>query len=155
MRTRTRIYPYVVPEIARRLTAYCGAKGLTESAAVQAAIEQYLDAGEKDNALILRRLDRLGRASTQHQRDLEVVAEALALFVRRWFASAPEIAPEDYDAVERLSAKRYKGFLDILAHTLARPSPRLVSDALRDAPTTGGTPQAQNPAAPKMPSPPR
>jgi predicted transcriptional regulator len=149
MRTRTRIHPYVGPEIAHRLTAYCGAKGLTESAAVEAAIEQYLDAGEKDNALILRRLDRLGRASAQHQRDLEVMSEALALFVRRWFATAPEVAPEDHDGAERLSAKRYNGFLDILAHTLARPSPRLVSDAIRDAPTSGGT------VAPRMPSPSR
>jgi hypothetical protein len=101
MRTRTRIHPYVVPELAHRLTAYCGAKGLTESAAVQAAIEQYLDAGEKDNALILRRLDRLCRASAQHQRDLEVTSEALALWscprrtgpLRRWrsFSCTPSV----------------------------------------------------------------
>ena len=47
MRTRTRIHPYVVPEIAHRLAAYCGAKGVTESATVEAAIEQYLDAARR------------------------------------------------------------------------------------------------------------
>jgi hypothetical protein len=136
MRTRTRIHPYVVPELAHRLTAYCGAKGLTESAAVEAAIEQYLDAGEKDNALILRRLDRLCRASAQHQRDLEVTSEALALFVRVWYGHSRQLTPEELDAGLRLSAKRYQSFVAALAETLSKTSPRLVADALRDAATS-------------------
>jgi hypothetical protein len=122
----------VVPELARRLSVYCGAKGLTESAAVQAAIEQYLDRGEKDNAIILRRLDRLGRASAQHQRDLEVVSEAFAIFVRRWVATLPELAPAEREVVDRLSAKRYQTFLDILARSLADPSRYLARTVVRD-----------------------
>lgn len=153
MRTRTRIHPYVVPEIAHRLTAYCGAKGLTESAAVEAAIEQYLDAGEKDNALILRRLDRLCRASAQHQRDLEVTSEALALFVRVWYAHTRQLTPEEREAGLRLSAKRYQAFLDLLAETLSRPSPRLVSDAVRD--TTTSSPRAGIAPTSTTPSPAR
>jgi hypothetical protein len=150
MRTRTRIHPYVVPEIAHRLTAYSGAKGLTESAAVQAAIEQYLDAGEKDNALILRRLDRLCRASVQHQRDLEVTSEALALFVRVWYGHARQLTPEELDAGMRLSAKRYQSFLSVLGDTLSKSSPRLVSDALKDA--TTGRPLADTASTPTTPS---
>ena len=133
MRTRKRIHPYVVPGIADRLAAYCGAKGLTESAAVEAAIEQYLDGGEKDNALILRRLDRLGRASALHQRDLEVLSEAFAVFVYRWVASLPELAPAEREVVNRLSEKRYRTFLDLLAQNLARPSRSFITDAVRAA----------------------
>jgi predicted DNA-binding protein len=149
MRTRTRIYPYVVPEIAHRLAAYCGAKGVTESAAVQAAIEQYLDAGEKDNALILRRLDQLCRPSARHQRDLEVASEAFALFVRDWYGHARQLTPEERDAGLRLAGKRYQAFLDALADILSRPSPRLVSDAVRNPPPTGtGIDVAPAPPAP-------
>ena len=140
MRTRTRIHPYVVPAIADRLAAYCGAKGLTESAAVEAAIEQYLDAGEKDNALILRRLDRLGRASAQHQRDLEVLSEAFAVFVYRWLGTLPELTPAEREVMSRLATNRYQLFLGALAQNLAGPSRSFLTDAVKSA-MDGSTPR--------------
>lgn len=142
MRTRTRIHPYVVPELSRRLAAYCGAKGLTESAAVEAAIEQYLDAGEKDNALILRRLDRLARVTAQHQRELEVLSEAFAIFVQRWVGTLPELTAAERETMDRLSTKRYQTFLDFLAHRLAGSS-RHLTDAVRAA--VSGTQKNQSP----------
>jgi hypothetical protein len=60
--------------MGQRLEAFCAAKGLTEGAVVHAALGQYLD-GTADAALVLRRLDRLGRAGGRTQRDLELVAE--------------------------------------------------------------------------------
>lgn len=146
MRTRTRIHPYVVPGIADRLAAYCGAKGLTESAAVEAAIEQYLEAGEKDNALILRRLDSLGRASAQHQRDLEVLSEAFAVFVYRWLGGLPELTPAEREVMNRLSSNRYQIFLGALAQNLARPARSFLTDAVRSA--MDGTAQAVPPPSP-------
>lgn len=119
MRTRTRIHPYVLPEIACRLASYCGAQGITESAAVEAAIEQYLDSGEKDHEVMLRRLDRLGRASGRQHRALEVLSEAFGIFLHRWLATLPELTDTERDAVTRLSEKRYRTFLDTLARNLA------------------------------------
>lgn len=81
MRTRRRIHPYVTPDLAQRLVAYCAAKGITESAAVEAAIEDHLAGGERDNDVILRRLDRIGRASARQQRDLDVLTESFAVFI--------------------------------------------------------------------------
>lgn len=111
MRTRTRIHPYVTPELARRLVTYSAAKGLTESAVVQAALEEYLDGDEKDSAVILRRLDRLGRAAVRQQRDLEVLSEAFALFVRLWSAYVPKLSDEDKEEAMRRGAKMYQALV--------------------------------------------
>ncbi|HLZ07515.1 MAG TPA: hypothetical protein VKT80_02935, partial [Chloroflexota bacterium] len=58
---RVRIHPYVEATLAGRLAAYSAATGIASSTVVQAALRQYLDA-TSDTALMLRRLDRLGRA---------------------------------------------------------------------------------------------
>lgn len=150
MRTRARIHPYLATDVAHRLTAYCAAKGLTESAAVQAAIEEYLDAGDKDNALILRCLDRLGRASTRHQRDIEILSEAFAGYVRYWCAYLPDYSRTELDAARRAGAQRYERFLEFVSdqlaagHSLAAkvskensPPPPDASAAKPAAPATG------------------
>jgi hypothetical protein len=107
------------------LVAYSAAKGLTESAAVQAALEEYLDGDEKDSAVIIRRLDRLGRAVVRQQRDVEVLSEAFALFVRLWSAYQPELSATEKEAATRKGAKFYQGYLQYLSEQLASDS-RLV-----------------------------
>jgi hypothetical protein len=122
MRTRTRIHPYVTPELARRLVGYSAAKGLTESAAVQAALEEYLDGKEKDSAVIIRRLDRLGRAAVRQQRDVEVLSEAFALFVQIWSAYRSELSDAEKEAATRRGAKFYREYLKYLSQQLASDS---------------------------------
>ncbi len=131
MRTRTRIHPYVIPDVARRLHAYCGAKGLTESAAVQAAIEQYLDGGERDGALILRRLDRQAQTSARVQRDVEVLSEAFAVYLRFWFGYLGERSAAEQSAAARLSTKSFEEFVQLVSMAMAR-EPRLASRVLKD-----------------------
>ena len=128
MRTRKRIHPYVTPELAHRLTTYCAAKGITESAAVQAAVEDHLDGEAKDNEVIIRRLDRLGRASLGHQRDLALMTESFGLFLRMWFAFVPQMAEGDKPAADSLSARRYRQFVDSVSKQLA------TGDGLRGSP---------------------
>jgi len=145
MRTRTRIHPYVLPEISNRLAAYCGAKGLTESAAVEAALSAYLDGGERDNDLILRRLDRLTRDSARQRRDQEVLLEAFAMFVRHWFKYVPERSQAEDLAAQRLALKRFDEFVHWTSLALARGS-RLASDVLKDeAPPEQPSPKVGQP----------
>jgi hypothetical protein len=109
-RGRVRLAPYVDATLAKRLVEFCAAAGATESAVVGAAVQQYLD-GTSDTALLLRRLDRLGRAAARHQRDLELLSEAFGVFVRLWFAHTPNI-PEDGKKSARASAEaRYTQFV--------------------------------------------
>lgn len=131
MRTRIRIHPYVKPALARRLAVYSGAKGVTESAAVEAAIEGYLDGGDKDNALILRRLNRLSRRSARQERNLEILSEAFASFVRLWLAYRPELPPKEMAAKRRLGEQLYGQFVEIVSNRLST-SARLASDILKD-----------------------
>lgn len=138
MRTRKRIHPYVAPDLAKRLAAYCATRGVTESAAVQSAIENHLDGVEKDNDVILRRLDRLGRASVRHQRDLEVLSEAFAVFVRYWAAYLPERSRAEQDAAQPLAARRYEQFVDLVSAALARGS-RLCAKVLNEESSDGSS----------------
>jgi len=110
-RGRVRLLPYVQPELAARLDKFCAASDATESAVVGAAIQQYLD-GTSDATLLLRRLDRLGRALDRDHRDIELLSEAFAVFVRLWFAHTPNI-PEDEKKLARTSAdSRYRRFVE-------------------------------------------
>jgi hypothetical protein len=152
MRTRTRIHPYVTPDLARRLVAYSAAKGLTDSAVVQAALEEYLDGGEKDNVLIIRRLDRLGRAAIRLHRDVEVLSEAFAVFVRIWSAYAPKLSQVEWEEARRRGAKYYESYLEALSAQFASGS-RLVNAVVKeDAEPTNVGRAAESPATPKGPA---
>ena len=65
--------------------AFSGTAGVTESAAVEAALRQYLDCSS-DATLLLRRLDCLGRAGSRPQRDLELLSAAFAVLTNLCFA---------------------------------------------------------------------
>lgn len=147
MRTRTRIHPYLIRDVARRLDAYCGAKGLTESAAVQAAIEQYLDGGERDGALILRRLDRQAQVSARVQRDVEVLSEAFAVFVRIWVLYMPNYSDAELAAARPLATSRFDDFIGTVSRRVAAGS-RLTSKVLKDGTSGAGSPGPKAAATP-------
>jgi hypothetical protein len=110
-RGHVRLQSYVEPELAQRIDRFCAASGVSESALVKSSVRQYLD-GTSDMTLVLRRLDRLGRALEQAHRDLQLLAEGFAVFVRIWFAHMPAI-PEDQRRAARASAEsRYKQFVE-------------------------------------------
>jgi hypothetical protein len=81
---------------------------------VKSALGQYLD-GTSDATLLLRRLDRLGRAASVTQRDLEVLSQAFGVFVRRWLAHTPTV-PEVAKPGARVNAEnRYSRFTQHVA----------------------------------------
>ena len=113
-RGRVRLVPYVPAELGERVVAACASSGVTESAVVEAALRQYLD-GTSDRTLLLRRLDRLGRAVERDHRDLELLTETFAVYMRLWFAHTPSI-PEDGKHAARMTAEsRYRQFVQHVA----------------------------------------
>lgn len=113
-RGRVRLLPYVPAELGERVVSVCASSGVTESAVVEAALRQYLD-GTSDRTLLLRRLDRLGRAVERDHRDLELLTETFAVFMRLWFAHTPSI-PEDGKHAARMTAEsRYRQFVQHVA----------------------------------------
>jgi hypothetical protein len=108
MRKSIQIHPSLRRPLHERFKTYCAAKGVTESSVVEAALTDYLD-GTGDATLLLKRLNRLGRSHERAQRDIEVLSEAFAVFVRIWSVHVPELADPSAPIVAN---KRYQAFLD-------------------------------------------
>jgi hypothetical protein len=110
-RGRVRLQSYVEPAFADRVSRYCVAMGVSESAIVKSSLDQYLDGGG-DATLLLRRLDRLGRAVARSQRDLQILSHAFGVFTRLWLAHTPRV-PEEAKPSARVDAEsRYRQFVE-------------------------------------------
>jgi hypothetical protein len=113
-RKRVRLQAYVEPELAERVAHRRAAMGTSESGIVRSSVLQFLD-GTSDSALLLRRLDRLGRADTRLQRDLELLSESFGVFLRTWFAHTPAL-PDESKAMARAAAEsRYRQLVEHVA----------------------------------------
>jgi hypothetical protein len=108
---RARIHPYLEPALAKQLAAYSAATGIASSSVVQAALHQYLDRTD-DRSLMLRRLDRLGRAHERAHRDLEFLSEAFGVFVRLWLAYTPQIPDDAKQSARRTSESRFAQYIE-------------------------------------------
>jgi hypothetical protein len=93
------------------LAGFCAASGIAECTVIAAGVEQYLD-GTSDSTLVLRRLDRLGRAIARMHRDQELLAEAFSSFIQLWFAHMPSVADEDKPEARATAESRYKHFVE-------------------------------------------
>jgi hypothetical protein len=133
------------PGLSGRVDRFCTAMGVSQSALVKSALGQYLDE-TKDATLLLRRLDRLGRAEARTQRDLEVLSQAFGVFVRLWLAHTPTV-PEESKPGARLNAEnRYGRFTQHVADQFSAgrrflddlPREVVADDAELTALTNGG-----------------
>jgi hypothetical protein len=129
MRTRSQIFPWVPPALRKRLRTYAARKGVTESAVVQAALQEHLDSEATDRALILRRLDRAGRAMATFHRDFELLSQAFAVYVQLWFAHTPRVTPDARAAAEQGASRRYRQFLDYVSKQFGEGD-RFIRDVL-------------------------
>ncbi len=109
-----RVWTHLSATLRDRLSSYCAASHLTERAVFEAALEQYMS-GTSDMTLVLRRLDRLGRATDRVHRDVELLSAAFAVFVRLWFAHTPSLRDEAKPAAREDAESRYRQFMDYVA----------------------------------------
>jgi hypothetical protein len=109
-----RVWTHLSATLRERLSSYCGASHITERAVFEAAIEQYIS-GTSDMTLVLRRLDRLGRAADRVHRDVELLSATFAVFVRLWFAHTPSLRDEVKLAAREDAESRYRQFMDYVA----------------------------------------
>ncbi len=127
---RVRLQPYVDAPLAQQLAAYSAATGMTTSFVVQAALRQYLDRTD-DKMLLLRRLDRLGRAWNRTQRDLEIHMEAFAIYVKLWFAHTPNVPDDGKDYARRTAESRFAQFQEYVVEQV-QGGRRFVDDLPRE-----------------------
>jgi predicted DNA-binding protein len=110
-RGRARLLPRVPAELAERLSQVCASTNATETAVIEAALRKHLD-GTSDRTLLFRRLDRLDRANERSRRDVELLAEAFAIYVQLWLAHAPTLTEDEKKAARKVAESRYGQFVE-------------------------------------------
>ncbi len=126
-----RVWTHLSATLRDRLSSYCAASHITERAVFEAALEQYIS-GTSDMTLVLRRLDRLGRAADRVHRDVELLSAAFAVFVRLWFAHTPSLCDEVKPAARSDAESRYRQFMDYVAQEFTGGR-RFLDDLPREA----------------------
>ena len=127
---------YFDPPLAADLQAFAARRRVSRSQVVEAALASFLspDGPDQSEAAIVRRLDRLTRAIERLERDQEITGEALALFVRFWLTTTPQLPDDFRDAAHAKGKERYGGFVEALARRLAKGT-TLTKEVSRDVPT--------------------
>ena len=126
-----RVWTQLSATLRDRLSSYCAASNVTERAVFEAALEQYIS-GASDMTLILRRIDRLGRAADRVHRDVELLSATFAVFVRLWFAHTPSLREEAKPAARQDAESRYQQFVNYVAQEFTGGH-RFLDDLPREA----------------------
>ena len=134
---------YLSDHVAERLALAARRPGANKSAIVDAALDRFLNP-ERDpsgDAALVRRLDRINRQLDRVDRDVGIVAETLALYVRYHLTMIPPLPLADREAARALGRDRFEMFVAQVGKRVASGN-RLVAEVLERL--TSGTPDLFN-----------
>jgi hypothetical protein len=123
---------YLSDHIAARLALAAKRPGTNKSAIVDTALDRFLNP-ERDpsgDAALVRRLDRMSGQLDRVDRDLSVMAETLALFVRYYLTITPPLPSADQDAARALGRERFEMFVAQVGQRVGSGG-RLVADVMQ------------------------
>jgi predicted transcriptional regulator len=138
MEKKARLSVYLDPQLMQALADYAGRRDRSRSLIAEAAIASFLspDADERREAAITKRLDGIDRRVQRLERDISIAVETMALFVRFWLSSTPQL-PESLQAATRAKAgERYDNFVEALGRRLAM-GPKLLQEISIDRVESG------------------
>jgi predicted transcriptional regulator len=133
MDKKARLSVYLDPAVMRALADYAARRGQSRSLIAEAAVASFVspDSDERREATTAKRLDGIGRHLQRLERDLGISVEMLAIFIRFWLASTPQL-PDAAQAASRAKAgERYDSFLDALGRRLAK-GPKVLQEIGED-----------------------
>lgn len=109
-------------------------KGVSKSGIIAAALASFLspDGGDRREAAMARRLDRLAQQYERLERDQTILIETLALFIRHNLAVTAPIPEAHQEAARAQGRLRFVQFIEQLARHLQRGH-RLVKDVIEEA----------------------
>jgi hypothetical protein len=112
---KARLSVYLDPDMLARLAELADRKDQPKSLIAEAAIMSFLtpDDADRREAVLTRRLDLLTRKGERLERDLSVVAETIALFIRFWLTVTPPLPQSAQGAAQATGRERFESFLDI------------------------------------------
>jgi hypothetical protein len=119
---KTRLSVYLDPDMMAQLAELADLKRRPKSLIAEAAIMSFLtpDDADRREAVVTRRLDLLTRQGERVERDLSVVAETLALFIRFWLSVTPPLPQSAQAAAQAAGRERFESFLEALGRRLAK-----------------------------------
>jgi hypothetical protein len=119
---KARLSVYLDPDIMAQLAELADRKRQPKSLIAEAAITSFLtpDDADRREAVVTRRLDLLTRQGERLERDLSVVAETLALFIRFWLTVTPPLPQSAQAAAQATGRERFESFLEALGRRLAK-----------------------------------
>ncbi|AJA11503.1 CopG family transcriptional regulator [Sphingopyxis sp. PAMC25046] len=119
--------------LSRDLTDLARRRGLTRTEVLEAALRSFLspDQEERIEALLTRRLDRIGRQLDRIEWHGEMSGEAMALFVRHWLTSTAPLPDDALPAAQASGKRRWEAFVDALSRRM-EVGPKLAAELMRD-----------------------
>ena len=120
--SRLRLNIFLERDHAKRLDELATMKRVSKSGVIATALAAYLspEGSDRRELATSKRLDRLSRQFERLERDQTILIEALALFIRHQFATAPVIAESYQDSARAQGKVRFAHFIDQLARHLQR-----------------------------------
>ena len=117
----TKIGVYLTDDVAKLLKMAVRRAGATKSDIVNEALRRFLDPkGDNDqDGEVIGRLKGLAKAVRRLHRDVQIVAETLALHIRQFLMITPPVPKADQDAAMKLGRERYKVFIAQIAKRIA------------------------------------
>ncbi|KTE16920.1 hypothetical protein [Sphingopyxis sp. H115] len=119
--------------LSRDLTDLARRRGLTRTEVLEAALRSFLspDQEERIEAVLTRRLDRIGRQLDRIEWHGEMSGEAIALFVRHWLTNTAPLPDDALPAAQASGKRRWEGFVDALSRRM-EVGPKLAAELMRD-----------------------
>ncbi|WP_288987366.1 CopG family transcriptional regulator [uncultured Sphingopyxis sp.] len=119
--------------LSRDLADLARRRGLTRTEVLEAALRSFLspDQEERIEALLTRRLDRIGRQLDRIEWHGEMSGEAMALFVRHWLTSTAPLPDDALPAAQASGKRRWEAFVDALSRRM-EVGPKLAAELMRD-----------------------
>ena len=120
--TKARLSVYLDPDMMVQLAELADRKRQPKSLIAEAAIMSLLtpDDADRREAVVTRRLDLLTRQGERLERDVSVVAETLALFIRFWLTVTPPLPQSGQAAAQAKGRERFESFLEALGRRLSK-----------------------------------
>ena len=133
MQTKSRMNVYFEPALLKRVEALSLRRNVSKSAVIEAAVASFLseDASERLEAVVSKRMDRLGRQIDAVDEDLAILGETLSLFIRFWLTITPPLSDSAQASARAKGLERFEGFIQTLGRRIAKGD-RFLKDMSRD-----------------------
>ena len=118
---KSRLSVYLDKPVLDALAAYAGRRNQSLSLVAEAAILSFVSPEQSTDSL-LRRFNRLDKQLQRLERDTQISAEALMVFVWVWFTANPPLPQTSETAARAAATQRYDAFMETLGQRLARSS---------------------------------